>query len=66
MFAFFIELKKNNTEEECCNLLQTYDITKLDINRIIRYIERYNQNDIKLSKNIYNDFDNEEINNIYE
>jgi hypothetical protein len=66
MFAFFIELKKNNSEEECYNLLQTYDITKLDINRIIRYIERYNQNDIKLSKNIYNDFDNEEINNIYE
>ena len=66
MFAFFIELKKNNTEEECYNLLQSYDITKLDINRIIRYIERYNQNDIKLSKNIYNDFDNEEINNIYE
>lgn len=66
MFAFFIELKKNNSEEECYNLLQSYDITKLDINRIIRYIERYNQNDIKLSKNIYNDFDNEEINNIYE
>jgi len=66
MFAFFIELKKNNTEEECYNLLQSYDITKLDINRIIRYIERYNENDIKLSKNIYNDFDNEEINNIYE
>lgn len=50
MFEFFISLKKNNTEEECYNLLQSYEITKLDINRINRYIDRYNQEFVNISK----------------
>ena len=33
---------KNNTDDnEIVNLLENYDISKLDINRIYRYIEKY-------------------------
>jgi hypothetical protein len=41
MFSFFIKLKDLYTEEELCDIIETYDITKLDINRIYRYIEKY-------------------------
>jgi len=40
LFGFFNELKNKNEENEIV-LLDTYDITKLDINRIYRYIEKY-------------------------
>lgn len=41
MFAFFLDLKNkyNNTEIEA--LFENYEITKLDINRIYRYLEKY-------------------------
>jgi len=41
LFGFFIELKNNTDDNEILNLLENYDITKLDINRIYRYIEKY-------------------------
>jgi hypothetical protein len=41
LFGFFNELKNKNEEHEIIVLLDTYDITKLDINRIYRYIEKY-------------------------
>jgi DNA polymerase III delta prime subunit len=41
LFGFFIELKNNNGENEIINILENYDINKLDINRIYRYIEKY-------------------------
>ena len=40
-FAFFLELQRLLTEEEISNLLETYEITKLDINRIYRYLDKY-------------------------
>jgi DNA polymerase III delta prime subunit len=41
LFGFFIELKNNHTDNEIISALDNYDISKLDINRIYRYIEKY-------------------------
>ena len=44
MYLFFTELKNNkNLEKEINQILDTVEITHLDINRITRYIERYNK-----------------------
>ena len=59
MFSFFTNLKINNTEEESYKILESYDITKLDISRINRYIERYNDYKVKISKVTDEDMDNE-------
>jgi hypothetical protein len=59
MFSFFNDLKKNNNEEESFKILETYEISKLDINRINRYIERYNDYKVKISKNTDEDLDSE-------
>jgi len=41
LFGFFIELKNNNDDNEISDILENYDISKLDINRLYRYIEKY-------------------------
>ncbi len=41
LFGFFIDLKNNNDDNEIISLLENYEINKLDINRIYRYIEKY-------------------------
>jgi hypothetical protein len=41
LFGFFIELSNNHENTEIVNLLDNYEISKLDINRIYRYIEKY-------------------------
>ena len=41
LFGFFIDLKNKYNDNEIINLLENYDISKLDINRIYRYIEKY-------------------------
>jgi DNA polymerase III delta prime subunit len=41
MFAFFLDLKSKYTDNEIMLLFENYDISKLDINRIYRYLEKY-------------------------
>jgi hypothetical protein len=41
MFAFFLTLRKQYSDDEIPRLLETYEITKLDINRIYRYLDKY-------------------------
>ena len=41
MFAFFLDLKNKHTDSEIALLFENYDISKLDINRIYRYLEKY-------------------------
>jgi len=41
MFAFFLDLKNKYSDNEIINLFENYDISKLDINRIYRYLEKY-------------------------
>ena len=56
-FSFFLELRNTHTEDEMYSAFDTYDINKLDINRMYRYLDK------KLVKdNITNDeteFENE-------
>jgi len=41
LFAFFTQLKNNLNDNEIYNLFETYEITKLDINRIYKYMDKY-------------------------
>jgi DNA polymerase III delta prime subunit len=41
MFAFFLDLKTKYNDNEIVSLFENYDISKLDINRIYRYLEKY-------------------------
>ena len=41
LFGIFVQLKNNKSDAEIINLLENYEIYKLDINRIYRYIEKY-------------------------
>ncbi len=41
MFAFFLDLKNKYNDNEILALFENYDISKLDINRIYRYLEKY-------------------------
>ena len=50
MFAFFLDLKNKYNDNEILALFENYDISKLDINRIYRYLEKYtkeNTNEIE-------------------
>jgi DNA polymerase III delta prime subunit len=41
MLSFFLHLKNNFSDNEFFALFENYEITKLDINRIYRYINKY-------------------------
>ena len=45
LFGFFVELKGKHSDAEIIQLLEGYDISKLDINRMYRYIEKYIKED---------------------
>ena len=51
MFSFFINLKDKYTEEEIYNMFELYEINKLDINRIYRYLDKYLNKNYKSMKN---------------
>jgi DNA polymerase III delta prime subunit len=41
LLGFFINIKNNDNNNEITTLLENYEISKLDINRIYRFIEKY-------------------------
>ena len=41
LFSFFIRLKDSLVSEDIYNIFEPYDLTKLDINRLYRYISKY-------------------------
>ena len=41
LFGFFMQLKTNNSDNVIIDMLDNYEISKLDINRIYKYIEKY-------------------------
>jgi len=41
LFGYFIDLKNKYDDNEIFSLFENYEITKLDINRIYRYLEKY-------------------------
>jgi len=61
MFSYFIYLRNNFSDNEILSIFENYEIKKLDINRIYRYINKYtNENcDTVYSKINYDDSDSE-------
>jgi adenylate kinase family enzyme len=45
LFGFFISIKNTYDDNQIYNLFENYDITKLDINRIYRYLDKYMKED---------------------
>ena len=41
LFGFFIDIKNKYDDIQILNLFENYEIGKLDINRIYRYLEKY-------------------------
>ena len=45
LYGFFMELKEKYDDTQIVSLLENYEINKLDINRIYRYLEKYTKED---------------------
>jgi len=45
IFSFFLDLKNKYDDSQIIGLFENYEITKLDINRIYRYLEKYIKED---------------------
>jgi len=60
MFAFFLELKNKYNDNEILALFENYDISKLDINRIYRYLEKYTTENASETEDIILDDDIED------
>ena len=52
LLSYFCYLRKNySNEEEILALFENYEISKLDINRIYRFIDKYsNYNDVQVDE----------------
>jgi len=48
-FSFFLELRNNYSDEDIYGMFDSYDIGKLDINRIYRYLDKYTKTDSELN-----------------
>ena len=46
LFSFFLELKSKYDDSKLLALFENYEITKLDINRIYRYLEKYTNENV--------------------
>ena len=57
MFAFFLDLKNKYNDNEILGLFENYDISKLDINRIYRYLEKYTKENASETEDIAIDDD---------
>ena len=47
-FSFFLDLRLKYSDEDIYSMFETYDINKLDINRIYRYLDKYTNKDCKV------------------
>jgi hypothetical protein len=57
MFAFFLDLKNKYNDNEIILLFENYDISKLDINRIYRYLEKYTKENAAETEDIISEED---------
>ena len=60
MFAFFLDLKSKHTDNEIVLLFENYNITKLDISRIYRYLEKYTKENAPETEDVLSDEEPEE------
>jgi hypothetical protein len=52
LFSFFLELKSKYDDNSLLALFENYEITKLDINRIYRYLEKYTNENVNEEEEI--------------
>jgi SpoVK/Ycf46/Vps4 family AAA+-type ATPase len=57
LFSFFLELRSKYDDNEMFMLFENYEITKLDINRIYRYLDKYTKEDAADDDDIVNEDD---------
>ena len=55
LFSFFLNLKNKYTDNELLLIFENYEINKLDINRIYRYLEKYTKETINDENDPNND-----------
>ena len=55
MFAFFLDLKNKHTDNEIVSLFENYNISKLDISRIYRYLEKYTKENSPETEDVSSD-----------
>jgi hypothetical protein len=55
MFAFFTDLKNRHSDNEILGLFENVNITKLDINRMYRYLDKYTKEYTEDSDNVSDD-----------
>jgi len=55
LFSFFLNLKNKYTDNELLLIFENYEINKLDINRIYRYLEKYTKETINDENDANND-----------
>jgi DNA polymerase III delta prime subunit len=60
IFSFFLDLKNKYDDVELLSLFENYEISKLDINRIYRYLEKYTKEDAEsISDNEIEEYEEE-------
>jgi hypothetical protein len=47
-FSLFLDLRLKHTDDDIYTMFESYEITKLDINRIYRYLDKYTNKDCKM------------------
>ena len=52
LFSFFLELKSKYDDNQLLALFENYEITKLDINRIYRYLEKYTNENVNEDEDV--------------
>jgi DNA polymerase III delta prime subunit len=60
LYSFFLEMKNNINENQILLLFENYEITKLDINRIYRYIDKYTKENVIDDENVNDESDDDE------
>jgi len=60
LYSFFLEMKNNINENQILLLFENYEITKLDINRIYRYIDKYTKENVVDDENVNDESDDDE------
>lgn len=53
LFSFFLDIKKKHNDAELLDLFENCDVSKLDINRVYRYLDKYIKEDAVNSDDDY-------------
>lgn len=66
LFTFFMTLRRQYSEDEIPRILEMYEITKLDVNRIYRYLDKYIEKSVNSTKTPLSDNCDETIDYAFE